>query len=135
MVERQKPEVNRTATPVRVLLSYACLIAVLLACLSQARAPYQTTPGLPVAPSPTFVGTLRGIDAKGFSIENSDSNVLTFRSDRKTKYFRGSKPVAWLNLKVGESVSVEGRKGPDGFLEASVVRVDWEDQSGGQKKN
>jgi hypothetical protein len=72
---------------------------------------------------PNFPGTLRGIDGKSLTLETPDENTLLFHCSKKTVYYDGSKKIKSSDLKPGDTISVEGRKAPDGSLDAVNVRL------------
>jgi hypothetical protein len=78
----------------------------------------------PDEPLPSFPGIVRGIDAKGLTIERPDSNTMDFHCSKKTKYFDGSKKIKPSDVKPGDSVSVEAKRAIDGSLDAVSVRLD-----------
>jgi hypothetical protein len=83
----------------------------------------------PDEPLPSFPGTVRGIDAKGLTIERPDSNTMDFHCSKKTKYFDGSKKIKPSDVKPGDHVSVEAKRAIDGSLDAVSVHLDRQKSS------
>jgi hypothetical protein len=73
---------------------------------------------------PNFTGVLTSIDKKKLTIEGEENNSLDFNCTKKTKYFNAAKNVGASNLKLGDHVSVEARRAPDGTLDAVNVRIE-----------
>jgi hypothetical protein len=74
-------------------------------------------------PLPTFVGMLKGVDSKTITLESHDENTLVFHCSKKTTFYEGSRKIKYTDLKTGDSLAVEGRKAPDGSLDAVNVRL------------
>lgn len=72
---------------------------------------------------PTFVGTLKSIDSKLLTLESHDENTIEFHCSKKTTFYQGSRKIKYTDLKPGDSLAVEGRKAPDGSLDAITVRL------------
>jgi hypothetical protein len=83
----------------------------------------------PDGPLPSFPGTVRGIDAKGLTIERPDSNTMDFHCSRKTRYFDGSKKIKPSDVKPGDHVSVEAKRDIDGSLDAVSVHLERQKSS------
>ena len=79
---------------------------------------------------PSFAGTVRGVDAKGLTLERPDENTLEFNCSRKTKFYDGPKKIKGTDLKPGDRVLVEARRAIDGSLDAVNVRVEHQKPSG-----
>ncbi|MBI5084298.1 MAG: hypothetical protein HZB13_06845 [Acidobacteria bacterium] len=75
-------------------------------------------------PTPGFSGIVRGSDKKGLAVENADKNLLQFTCTRKTIYLQGKTKLKLADIQVGDRVTVEARKAPDGTLDAVVVYVE-----------
>ena len=75
-------------------------------------------------PTPGFAGIVRGSDKKGLAVENADKNLLQFTCTRKTLYLQGKAKLKLADIHVGDTVTVEARKTPDGTLDAVVVYVE-----------
>jgi len=70
---------------------------------------------------PAFPGTLRGVSAKNLSLETAGENKMVFHLLRKTVFLDGAKKLTWRDFAEGDLVIVEGRKAPDGSMEAVAV--------------
>lgn len=83
----------------------------------------------PAAGSPydllvTFRGTLRAIDKNKLNMEDSDGHLAQFYFAKKIAFYKDSQRVKWSGLKPGEPISIDGRRGIGGALEAVTVRVE-----------
>jgi len=72
---------------------------------------------------PSFGGTLREVDSKSFTLEMPEGNTLVFHLSKKTTFSDGSKKIKAADLKPGDMVVVEGRRAPDGSLDAIGVSL------------
>jgi len=73
-------------------------------------------------PLATFTGTLHSITDKSLTLQFEDSNTLDFRCSSKTEYYEGDKKVKASQFKIGELVSVEGRRELGNVIQAVRVR-------------
>jgi hypothetical protein len=76
------------------------------------------------APLASFTGTIREITRNKLAIETAGSNVIEFDCTAKTRYFDGTKKLDRSALKPGTRVTVEARRGLNGFVEAVNVRLE-----------
>jgi hypothetical protein len=72
----------------------------------------------------SFAGTVRVIKKKVLAIEVEESNTLQFNCSKKTRYYDGNKKLKHSNVQVGDHVSVEAKRAPDGTLDAINVRIE-----------
>ena len=106
----------------RVILTICLMFG--LAASGQAQWTHPKSTGMPSStPLPTFHGTLRGASAKSLAIDSNDENTMNFRCSKKTSWLDGEKKIKPEDIPVGELVAVDGRKAPDGTMEAVVVRI------------
>src|SRR5436189_3885310 len=75
-------------------------------------------------PLASFTGTVRDIDSKTLTLDNTDSDPLHFFCTRKTRYYSGSKRIRSSDIKPGSRVTVESKSALDGELEAVNVRLE-----------
>ena len=75
---------------------------------------------------PAFPGTARVVNAKALHLEMHDGNVMVFRCTKKTAWLDGEKKIKAEAVKEGEMLVVEGKKAPDGSMDAVNVRVQRE---------
>ena len=73
---------------------------------------------------PSFKGTVRSVNGSKLTVETEESNTLEFRSSKKTKFYNGDKKAKSADLKVGDQVSIEARRSPDGSLDAVNIRME-----------
>jgi hypothetical protein len=112
------------------LITVFCLM-IGLAAVGQGQWTHPKSTGLPsTAPLPTFHGTVRGSSAKSLSIDSNDENTMNFICTKKTSWLDGARKVKPEDIAVGELVEVDGRKRPDGSMEAVEVRIQRAKESG-----
>lgn len=70
-----------------------------------------------------FSGKINKVEKDSFSIEASDTRLITFRSTKTTKYFQEGEEAQREVLKPGMDVSIEARSDNEGFFYA--VNVSW----------
>lgn len=105
------------------LIRTICVMAC-LAVGAQSQWTHPKSTGMPSeTPLPTFHGTVRGSSAKSLSIDSNDENTMNFHCTKKTVWLDGAKKIKPEDITVGELVEVDGRKRPDGSMEAAVVRI------------
>ncbi len=75
---------------------------------------------------PDFEGVVRELDKKELLLEEPDQNTMKLFVTKKTRYFDGDNKIKASQIKVGDTVSVEARLGPDGKPEAVNVRLERE---------
>jgi hypothetical protein len=75
---------------------------------------------------PAFPGTARSVSAKSLTLELHDGNEMHFRCTKKTAWLDGEKKIKPADVKEGAMVVVEGKKAPDGSMDAVTVRVQKE---------
>ena len=75
-------------------------------------------------PLASFTGTVRDIDGKALTLDDTDSEPLRFFCTRKTRYYSGSKRISSSDIKPGSRVTVESKTARDGELEAVNVRLE-----------
>lgn len=75
---------------------------------------------------PAFPGTARAVSAKALTLELHDGNTMHFKCSKKTVWLDGAKKVQPSAIKDGDLVVVEGKKAPDGTMDAVYVRVQRE---------
>jgi len=85
--------------------------------------PRKTQPGSSKQPMPAFVGKVADISDKHLILENEGANTMEFTRSRKTEYYQGKEKIKGSVIQVGDHVTVEARKAPDGTMEAVVVRL------------
>ena len=86
--------------------------------------PRKTQPGSAKQPMPAFVGKVADINDKRLTLENEGSNTMEFTRTRKTEFYDGKEKIKGSAIKVGDKVTVETRKAPDGTLDAVIVRLE-----------
>lgn len=72
---------------------------------------------------PAFPGTVQSASAKALNLELHDGNTMNFKCSRKTVWLDGEKKVQPSAVKEGDMVVVEGKKAPDGTMDAVYVRL------------
>src|ERR1700687_6225438 len=87
-------------------------------------APLPGTGQIGPLPLASFTGTVRDIDGKALTLDNTDSDPLHFFCTRKTRYYSGSKKINSSDIKPGSRVTVESKPARDGELEAINVRLE-----------
>jgi hypothetical protein len=80
----------------------------------------RTQPGDTVA---SETGKLRRIDSRTIEIETSDRRIVDFRRTTQTKFYRDGKEIKESELKLGDSVSVEGTRDQSGIQYAQSVSL------------
>ncbi len=75
---------------------------------------------------PAFPGTARSVSAKALTLELHDGNEMHFTCSKKTAWLAGDKKIKPEDVKEGSMVVVEGKKAPDGTMDAVVVRLQKE---------
>lgn len=68
-------------------------------------------------------GKLRKIDSRTIQIETSDRRTVDFRRTNQTKFYRNGKEIKESELKLGDSVSVEGTRDQNGIQYAQSVSL------------
>ena len=86
--------------------------------------PRKTTPGDPKQVMPAFTGNVADISDKRLSLESEGSNKMEFHLGRKTEYYKGKDKIKASVIQVGDKVTVEARKAPDGTMDAATVRLE-----------
>lgn len=72
---------------------------------------------------PAFAGTAQAVTAKTLILELSDGNTMNFKCTKKTAWLDGDKRVKADAFKEGDMIVVEGKKAPDGTMDAVNVRL------------
>ena len=75
-----------------------------------------------VEPLATFTGTVQSIEGKSLTLQFEDSNTMLFRCTSKTAYYDGDKKIKASEIKIGDLVSVEGRRELGNEVVAVTVR-------------
>jgi hypothetical protein len=72
---------------------------------------------------PAFAGTAQTVTARLLTLELSDGNTMNFKCSKKTVWLDGEKRVKPEAIKEGDMIVVEGKKAPDGTMDAVYVRL------------